>query len=95
MSHTAAAVLMRQAQLHRKHADKARRLAWSFSTPDVIERLEQFARELDKKAVELEVRARQLHGSLARTRDLAAQIHAIAGRSRALEISVSANDNAD
>ncbi len=95
MSHTAAAVLMRQAQLHRKHADKARRLAWSFSTPDVIERLEQFARELDSKASELELRARELHGSISHTRKLAAEIHAIAGAHGPLEITVPANDNAD
>ena len=94
MSHTAAAVLMRQAQLHRKHAGKARRLACSFSTPDVIERLEQFARELDGRACDLEIRARQLHAIIGHARALAAERDAIAGGGRATEIAVPANDNA-
>jgi hypothetical protein len=93
MSQTTAAVLMRQAQLHRKHAEKARRLACSFSTPDVIERLEQFARDLDAKAVDLEVRARQLQGSVGRTRELAAKIQNIVVRSRMTRTSMAANDN--
>ena len=95
MSQTAVTLLTRQAELHRRHADRARRLACSFSTPDVIERLEQFARELERKAAELEHRAREMRGSVGRTSALAAEIRAIAGDRRGFEIAVPANDNAD
>ena len=95
MSQTAVTLLIKQADLHRRHADRARRLACSFSTPDVIERLEQFARELDGKAGELEARARQLRGSIGRTCGLAAAVRLIAESRRGFEIAVPANDNAD
>ncbi len=86
---------MKQADLHRRHAERARRLACTFNTPDVIERLEQFARELDDKASELEDRARQLYVSIDRTRVLAFKIRDIVQGRQSFEIAVPANDNAD
>ena len=94
MSQSAAALLMRQAQLHRHHAAKARRLAVSFTTPEVVSRLEQFAGELDARADALEDRARDLRAALAHARELAGRLHEVVVDREILQAARAANDNA-
>ena len=94
MSQSAAALLLRQANLHRHHAAKARQLAKSFTTSEVIARLEQFALELDLRADALEGRARDLRAALVGARDLASRLKEVLPDREMLQAARAANDNA-
>ena len=53
MPHSAAITLVEQAKTTRTEAQRAQRLAWSVGRDDIAERLETYASELERKALEL------------------------------------------
>ena len=74
----AALVLVEHAEFLRTSAARWRRLADETSTPDVSERLIRLAAELEDRAHELEMRARSIAKTVAKTRTLSAEIQRLA-----------------
>jgi hypothetical protein len=83
MAQSAGFALLEEARIHRAQAERARGLARQLSEDPAIARLEEFARELDKRAEDFERRAEDLTQRIVRTRDLAAAIEVEVESSRA------------
>jgi hypothetical protein len=70
MPHSAAITLIEQAKTTRAEAQRAQRLAWSAGRDDIAERLETYANELERKALELLDEASSILGNVPRTYEL-------------------------
>ena len=70
MPHSAAITLVEQAKTTRTEAQRAQRLAWSVGRDDIAERLETYASELERKALELLDEASSILENLLRMREL-------------------------
>jgi hypothetical protein len=76
MSRTAV-ILLNQARSNRERAERTRRLAKQFVTPEVCGKLMRFAAALEQTALDLEARAAALAETVERTHRLPAELRDI------------------
>ena len=78
----AALILLHQARSNRERAERTRRLAEQFTTPEVCDKLVRFAAELEQTALDLEARAAALAETVERTQRLSADLRDISTKAK-------------